>query len=101
MKSYRTTKKRTGVGEKLHLPDCLLGCSFGETNKFTIEKLNSSRSAFAEKKGERQRSSRIYSALCVWCLASYRYLDYPPLQLALKDKIMPRLIVKPIIAPSQ
>ena len=53
MESYRTTKKRTGVGEKLHLPDILLGCSFGETNKFTIEKLNSSRSAFAEKKGER------------------------------------------------
>ena len=42
-------KKQTGVGEKLHLPDCLLACSFGERNKFTIEKLNSSRSALAEK----------------------------------------------------
>ena len=39
-------KKQTGVGGgKLHLPDCLLACSFGERNKFTIEKLNSSRSA--------------------------------------------------------
>ena len=49
MKSYLNTKKKTGVGEKLHLPDCLLACSFGERNKFTIEKLNSSRSALAEK----------------------------------------------------
>ena len=40
-------KEQTGVGGggKLHLPDCLLACSFGERNKFTIEKLNSSRSA--------------------------------------------------------
>ena len=37
------------MGEKLHLPDCLLACSLGERNKFTIEKLNSSRSALAEK----------------------------------------------------
>ena len=42
-------KIQTGVGEKLHLPDCLLACSFGERNKFTIEKLNSSRSALAAK----------------------------------------------------
>ena len=46
-------KKQTGLGEKLLLPDCLLACSFGERNKFTIEKLNSSRSALAEKRGER------------------------------------------------
>ena len=42
-------KKQSGMGEKLHLPDCLLACSLGERNKFTIEKLNSSRSALAEK----------------------------------------------------
>ena len=42
-------KKQTGVGEKQHLPDCLLASSFAERNKFTIEKLNSSRSALAEK----------------------------------------------------
>ena len=46
-------KKQTGLAEKLLLPDCLLACSFGERNKFTIEKLNSSRSALAEKRGER------------------------------------------------
>ena len=51
MKSYLNTKKQTGVGEKLHLPDCLLACSFGERNKFTIENLNSSRSALADKFG--------------------------------------------------
>ena len=42
-------KKQTGMGEKLHFPDCLLACSLGERNKFTIEQLNSSRSALAEK----------------------------------------------------
>ena len=50
IKSYLTTKNKQGWGGgKLHLPDCLLACSFGERNKFTIEKLNSSRSALAEK----------------------------------------------------
>ena len=49
MKSYLNTKNKQGWGKKLHLPDCLLASSFGERNKFTIEKLNSSRSALAEK----------------------------------------------------
>ena len=40
---YKKTNR--GGGKKLHLPDCLLACSFGERKKFTIEKLNSSRSA--------------------------------------------------------
>ena len=52
MKSYLNTKKQTGVGEKLHLPDCLLACSFGAPrNEFTIENLNSSRWALADKFG--------------------------------------------------
>ena len=33
----------------MHSPDCLLACSFEERNKFSIEKLSSSRSALAEK----------------------------------------------------
>ena len=79
----------------------LLFRSVGERNKFTIEKLNSSRSALAEKGASDSEAHEFIAPLCVWCLANYRYLDYPPLQLALKDKIMPRLLIKPIIAPSQ
>ena len=53
MKSYLTTKKTNRGGGKLHLPDFLLACYFGERNKFAIEKLNSSRSALVEEGGER------------------------------------------------
>ena len=45
------------MGKKLHLPDCLLACSFGESNKFTIEKLNSSRLAFVQKSPLPQKKS--------------------------------------------
>ena len=49
MKSYLTTKNKQEWGKNCTCLIVLLTCSFGERDKFTIEKLNSSRSALAEK----------------------------------------------------